>query len=39
MALDWPVIQMSYDVSTYWMGTMIHYAPAWSGLILGITNG
>lgn len=39
MALDWPIIQMSYDVSTYWMGTMIHYAPAWSGLILGITNG
>lgn len=39
MALDWPVIQMSYDVSTYQMGTMVHYAPAWSGLILGITNG
>lgn len=39
MALDWPVIQMSYDVSTYQMGTMIHYAPAWSGLIVGITNG
>jgi hypothetical protein len=39
MALDWPVIQMSYDVSTYWMGTMIHYAPEWSGLIVGITNG
>lgn len=39
MALDWPIIQMSYDVSTYQMGTMIHYAPAWSGLILGITNG
>jgi len=39
MAMDWPVIQMSYDVSTYQMGTMTHYAPAWSGLILGITNG
>lgn len=39
MALDWPVIQMSYDVSTYWMGTMIHYAPEWSGLIVGFTNG
>jgi hypothetical protein len=39
MALDWPIIQLSYDVSTYQMGTMIHYAPAWSGLIAGITNG
>lgn len=39
MALDWPVIQMTYDVSTYQMGTMIHYAPEWSGLIVGITNG
>lgn len=39
MAFDWPVIQMSYDVSTYQYGTMIHYAPEWSGLIVGITNG
>lgn len=39
MALEWPVIQMSYDTSTYQMGTMVHYAPAWSGLLLGITNG
>lgn len=39
MALDWPVIQMSYDVSTYQYGSMIHYAPEWSGLIVGITNG
>lgn len=39
MALDWPVVQMSYDVSTYWMGTMIHYAPEWSGLITNIRNG
>lgn len=39
MALDWPVIQLTYDISTYQMGTMLHYAPAWSGLIVGITNG
>lgn len=38
MAIDWPQIQMSYDLSTYQIGTMVHYAPAWSGLILGITN-
>lgn len=38
MAIDWPQIQMSYDQSTYQIGTMLHQAPAWSGLILGITN-
>lgn len=38
MGLDWPIIQMSFDVSTYQMGTMIHYAPAWSGLIVGIED-
>jgi hypothetical protein len=36
MAVDWPQIQMTYDASTYQIGTIIHYAPAWSGLILGI---
>lgn len=38
MAIDWPQIQMSYDQSTYQIGTMLHQAPAWSGLLLGITN-
>lgn len=38
MAIDWPQIQMSYDISTYQIGTMLHYAPAWSGLIVGVTN-
>jgi hypothetical protein len=36
MAVDWPTIQMSYDASTYWIGTLVHYAPAWNGLILGV---
>lgn len=36
MGIDWPVIQMSYDISTYNIGTLIHYAPAWNGLILGV---
>jgi hypothetical protein len=36
MSVDWPVIQMTYDASTYWMGTLVHYAPKWSGLITGI---
>jgi hypothetical protein len=36
MSVDWPVVQFTYDASTYWYGTLVHYAPAWSGLITGI---
>jgi hypothetical protein len=36
MSVDWPVVQFTYDASTYWYGTMIHYAPKWSGMISGI---
>lgn len=36
MAIDWPVIQATYDQSTYVYGALVHYAPAWSGLITGI---
>lgn len=36
MAIDWPVIQMTYDASTYWYGTLVHYAPAWSGMLIGL---
>lgn len=36
MSVDWPVIQMTYDLSTYWFGTLVHYAPAWSGMLLGL---
>jgi hypothetical protein len=36
MAVDWPQIQFTYDASTYWYGTLIHYAPKWSGCILGL---
>jgi hypothetical protein len=36
MAVDWPVVQFTYDQSTYQYGTLVHYAPAWSGLICGI---
>jgi hypothetical protein len=38
MSVDWPVVQMTWDASTYWYGTLVHYAPAWSGLICGITT-
>lgn len=36
MAVDWPEIQFTYDSSTYWMGTLIHYAPKWSGAVTGL---
>lgn len=36
MSVEWPQIQFTYDESTYWYGTAIHYAPAWSGCLLGI---
>jgi hypothetical protein len=36
MAVDWPVVQFTYDQSTYWYGAPVHYAPAWSGALLGI---
>lgn len=36
MAVDWPVIQATYDCSTYLYGALVHYAPAWSGLITNI---
>ena len=36
MAIDWPTIQLTYDQSTYQIGSMLHRAPAWSGLLVGI---
>jgi hypothetical protein len=36
--IQWPVQQFTYDSSTFEIGTMCHYAPAWNGLIQGITG-
>lgn len=36
LVLEWPVIQMTYDLSTYSLGTLLHYAPAWNGALVGI---
>jgi hypothetical protein len=36
MSVDWPQIQFTYDMSTYWFGTMVHYAPKWSASIVGL---
>jgi hypothetical protein len=32
----WPVIQYTYDASTYQLGTFVPYAPAWSGALTGL---
>ena len=36
MGIQWPVVQFSYDFSTYWRGTFFCYAPAWNGAVSGI---
>jgi hypothetical protein len=35
---EWPVNQLSYDVSSYWYGTFVCYAPSYCGAITGITK-
>lgn len=32
----WPQIQFTWDASTYQLGSLVHYAPAWSGAISGL---
>lgn len=36
MSVDWPELQFTYDSSTYWYGTLLHYAPAWNGILYGL---
>jgi hypothetical protein len=36
MLQPWPVIQYTYDASTYQLGTLVPYAPAWSGGLVGL---
>lgn len=36
MGIDWAPIQLTDDTSSYWIGTMFHYAPLWSAIIQGI---
>ena len=38
VAVQWPVVQFTYDASTFEIGTFCHYAPAWNSLIQGITG-
>lgn len=36
VAVQWPVVQFTYDASTFEIGTFAHVAPAWNGLVQGI---
>ncbi len=36
MAIEWPDIQMTKDISTYQIGTLVHQAPMLYGLIVGL---
>ncbi|MEW2164419.1 hypothetical protein AB0912_15705 [Streptomyces sp. NPDC007084] len=36
MGVDWPVTQFAFESSSYWMGALVCYAPAWNGAITGI---
>ena len=37
MVIDWPQIGLTYDTSTYSQTTLAGRAPAWSGVITGLT--
>jgi hypothetical protein len=36
--LQWPVMGMTYDSSTFWISTLAHNAPQWQGVISGIVG-
>lgn len=38
MSLEWPVVQLAYEASSYWYGTFLCYAPAWNGCLTGIVR-
>jgi hypothetical protein len=38
LVLEWPQIQLSWDISTYQYGTLAFRAPAWSAAITNINN-
>ena len=38
MIIEWPQIGFTYDVSSYTYGTLAFRAPAWSGVVTGITG-
>jgi hypothetical protein len=38
MGIQWPVVQFTYDFSTYFRGTFFCTAPAWNGVVNGILS-
>ena len=38
MVIEWPQIGFSYDISSYTYGNVAFRAPAWSGIVTGITG-
>lgn len=36
MSVQWPITQFAYEMSSYWFGSFVCYAPAWCGMISGI---
>jgi len=38
MGIQWPVVQFTYDFSTYFRGTFFCTAPAWNGAVNGILS-
>jgi hypothetical protein len=38
MGIQWPTTQFLYESSSYWLGTMVCYAPAWCGAVQGIVK-
>ena len=38
MIIEWPQIGFTYDISSYTYGSLAFRAPAWSGVITGITG-
>lgn len=34
--VNWPAIDMTYQSSTFWISTLVSYAPQWQGFITGI---
>ncbi len=36
LGMDWPVIQHTFDVGSYWFGALVPYAPSFSGAVVNI---
>jgi len=36
MGVNWPVLQFTYDTSSYWFGTFFCHAAGWQGALTGI---